>query len=740
MADLLTSDFPLVPVLALVAVLGPCIILAVNIPRLLTPDTIIRPAQSRSRTIHVARLTESRKMPARGSVIRPSIWNALPAGISLLAAVMLCVVSAGTAERHDGQALMRMYDWLALPGLRPLVVSMDFRIDSLSALLLTLVLLTQFLVTAVWSPAAIAVRQIGRFHVLAAFLVVVSLLLYLSTDFLQLYVFWQLQTVAACLLLSIRIDTQQQDLTGAERALQARQTGRTGQRDSAMRLYLISFVADAMLLLGVLLIWYYFRTFDMQRVLSSEGLANVMRMGPAIVPAITFCLFCGAAGKAAQIPFFIWLARSERSPVGVHMLLQATALFPTGIYLMVRCEPLFALAPQSALLIATIGGMTALLAGLMSAAQVDLRHVLSYSSVACYGLMFVALGTGVDLEQHTVLFLLVVHALAKSVLWRATENVVGMSGGCGDLAELGGRRRILPTSANTFLVAAAVLSSGFWGHDTLSNHLWDTLDRVASLPLAEVAASDVNVLSADLNRIPQLATMAPAFGPEASGLLQLLLVMTTATIFLHAFALFRAYFLTFHHATAGGSQPAHRVSNPQRTEHRWALWGLLALAIGLRCVHGGPLWLLDDFLDGRLLRPVSELLSSGQSPLEIGIAGPVGLLGIVIAWMMYAQPTAWPQRLVRIAGPIVRLSRHGFYLEEALQLLIALPVRISADILRFLNLNIVVPIVGGLATRFPRRLGEVLRATQNGQLQIYALTTLCGSAVLFWTLFWLRQP
>src|SRR5262249_17746422 len=130
----------------------------------------------------------------------------------------------------------------------------------------------------------------------------------------------------------------------------------------------------------------------------SEIFLYAREQSPELLLAVCLLLFCGAVGKSAQFPLHVWLPDAMEGPSPVSALIHAAAMVAAGVYLVARCMPLFGWSEGALLVVACIGGFTALLAALMALTQTDLKRVLAYSTVSQLGLMFLALGSGLKSE------------------------------------------------------------------------------------------------------------------------------------------------------------------------------------------------------------------------------------------------------------------------------------------------------------------------------------------------------
>ena len=146
-----------------------------------------------------------------------------------------------------------------------------------------------------------------------------------------------------------------------------------------------------------------------------------------VITIITLFMLLGATGKSAQIPLFIWLPDAMAGPTPVSALIHAATMVTAGVYMMVRCNVLFADAPLTSFVVTLIGTGTALVGGYIAMGQWDIKRVLAYSTVSQLGFMVAAVGVG---AYGAAIFHLVTHACFKGLLFLGSGSVIhGMEHG-----------------------------------------------------------------------------------------------------------------------------------------------------------------------------------------------------------------------------------------------------------------------------------------------------------------------
>ncbi|CAN5734969.1 NADH-quinone oxidoreductase subunit L [soil metagenome] len=186
--------------------------------------------------------------------------------------------------------------------------------------------------------------------------------------------------------------------------------------------------------------------------------------------AIAGLLFVGAVGKSAQIPLFVWLPDAMAGPTPVSALIHADTMVTSGIYLLVRVNPIIAESfTWLPTLIAVVGVTTAFFAATIALAQTDIKKVLAYSTVSQLGYMFLAVGVGAYIPA---IFHMVTHAFFKALLFLGAGSVIHGMGDEQDMRRMGGLRKLMPITAVTFMVGWLAIAgvppfSGFWSKDEI---------------------------------------------------------------------------------------------------------------------------------------------------------------------------------------------------------------------------------------------------------------------------------
>ena len=254
-------------------------------------------------------------------------------------------------------------------------------------------------------------RYFSYLNLFAAFMLV----LVLGTTFPVLFVGWE--GVGLCSYLLIGFWHQKQSAI-----------------DAGKKAFVVNRIGDFAFILGMLLLWTTFGTLDFQN-LAAQVASLPPEAGFGVISIATLLLFIGATGKSAQIPLYVWLPDAMEGPTPVSALIHAATMVTAGVYMIGRNAELFSHAPDTLLIVAIVGGVTALMAGTIGLVQNDIKRVLAYSTVSQLGYMFLAMGMG---AYAAGIFHLYTHAFFKALLFLGSGAVIHALAGEQDIRNMGG--------------------------------------------------------------------------------------------------------------------------------------------------------------------------------------------------------------------------------------------------------------------------------------------------------------
>lgn len=279
------------------------------------------------------------------------------------------------------------------------------------------------------------------------------LVLLLGNNFLMLFFGWEGVGICSFLLIGFHYADEQKGLLNSLAARKA---------------FIMNRVGDIGLLIACFLLLSKFGTLDydaIYAIVASGGLVE----DTSFIIALTLSLFLAATGKSAQIPLFTWLPDAMAGPTPVSALIHAATMVTAGIYLLIRANFLFELAPFTKSIVLGIAIATSLLAAFIAMKQNDIKKVLAYSTVSQLGFMFVALGLG----AYTVaLFHVTTHAFFKALLFLGSGSIIHANHHEQDITKMGGLRKYMPVTHVVFLIGTLAIAgfpllSGFFSKDEI---------------------------------------------------------------------------------------------------------------------------------------------------------------------------------------------------------------------------------------------------------------------------------
>ena len=428
----------------------------------------------------------------------------------------------------------------------------------------------------------------------------------------------------------------------------------TGARDA----FLTKRVGDLILLMGVVALLPLAGTWNYTELAEWASTTNI---DPTVATLLCLALIAGPLGKCAQFPLHLWLDEAMEGPMPA-TILRNTIVVSTGAWVLIKLKPVLALSPFAANFMIAVGATTAIGAGLIAIAQIDIKRSLSYSVSAYMGLVFIAVATQQDI---TALKLLFTYAIAMSLLVMSIGGIV-LNTITQDMTQYGGLWSRRPISGICYLVGAASLVAFpplgcFWTLTEMADHLAHTR-------------------------------------PWLVGVLVIVNALT-------AFSLTREFSSVF-----GGKAKPMTVRSP---EGLWSLVLPMTFGMGLALHVPILLWRWN------LLPTWSELNLTVATPLIISTIVGAGAAALIYLNDKIAKPIALKPKAVQ------DFFAYDLYTAELYRLTIVFVVGLVSKLVYWCDRYLVDGIINlvGLATIFS---GESLKYNVSGQSQFYFLSILLG--------------
>lgn len=326
----------------------------------------------------------------------------------------------------------------------------SFLIDSVSAVMMVVVGIVSSVVHVysiyyMWDD-----ENFSKFFSFLGLFVFSMLVLVTSDNFLGLFIGWEGVGLCSWLLIGFWYD-------------------RSNYSWCANEAFIINRIADLGMLLGIFLIYLNFGSLRYEVVF-----ANAASLEPEILTLIAALLFIGAMGKSAQFPFHTWLADAMAGPTPVSALIHAATMVTAGVYLVIRANAIFALAPEVSGFIVCLGAFVAVFAASMALVHNDLKKIIAYSTLSQLGYMFVAAGLG---AYWIALFHLATHAFFKALLFLGAGNVMHAMKDDLNIQNMGGLYKFMRPTAILMCIGSLALCgfypfAGFFSKDKILEAAW----------------------------------------------------------------------------------------------------------------------------------------------------------------------------------------------------------------------------------------------------------------------------
>ncbi len=584
-------------------------------------------------------------------------------GFVASAAMYTTLLGRGSENRH---VVSTAWQWANVDGLN---IHLAILIDPLSMMMMMIITGIGALIVLYSTEYMEHDRDYRRFFAEMNFFIFSMLLLIMAANFLFLIVGWALVGLASYLLIGYYYE-------------------KPSAVAAAKKAFVINVIGDVGLVLGAFLIAKNFGTLDYGQVFA----AAPAQLGHGSFAAEMICvlLFVGCAAKSAQIPLHTWLPDAMEGPTPVSALIHAATMVTAGVYLIVRCNVLFQLAPYVSDAIAITGAVTLLVAATIAMVQEDIKRVLAWSTVSQIGYMIMAAGLGL---YSAAMFHLLTHAFFKALLFLSAGVVIHALSGEQSLDRMGGLARhlkfvMLCTAVGCLAISGIPPFSGFFSKDEILS--------------SAMAAGPVGV------------TVGIA-GLIGAGLT--------------AFYMFRMFFRAFSGPEPDGGYAHHPHMSGWAMAAPVGVLGVLALVGGWIQVPGG--WhLLTDWLSPAIPAAPHIEPSATVQTVTLVMSLVVALTGIAVAWWLFG---AGPERRRAYADTLKGVR--GFLLaqwrfDEVYELSIIQPGRDLGDAaIRSAEPNFTQGLVNA-ATGTSMTSARALHRLQTGLVRTYAFAVIAGAALV----------
>ena len=334
-------------------------------------------------------------------------------------------------------------------------VNWSIKIDQLSAVMLVVVTLVSSIVHIYSIGYMSHDPHQPRFMSYLSLFTFAMLVLVTSDNFLQLFFGWE--GVGLCSYFLIGFWFKKPTANAA-----------------AIKAFIVNRVGDFGFALGIFLVFYVFGTVNYEEVFNQVYLytynnLNFLGLELNSINLICFLLFIGAMGKSAQIFLHTWLPDAMEGPTPVSALIHAATMVTAGVFLVVRCSPIYEYSPIVLSFITIIGMTTALFAATVALVQNDIKKIIAYSTCSQLGYMFFATGVG---AYNIAMFHLFTHAFFKALLFLGAGSVIHSFHDEQDINKMGGVYRHLPYTYALMIIGTLALTgfpflSGFYSKDLI---------------------------------------------------------------------------------------------------------------------------------------------------------------------------------------------------------------------------------------------------------------------------------
>jgi NADH-quinone oxidoreductase subunit L len=548
--------------------------------------------------------------------------------------------------------------------------SMGVYIDGLAAVMLVVVCFVSLMIQLYSGGFMEGDRRFAWYYAVLNLFTASMLGLVLAPNFIELYVFWELVGLCSYLLIGHWFE-------------------KPSARDAALKAFIVTRIGDAALFIAIIIFWAHTGTTSFEGI--SEA-AQAGFIGSSLFTTAVVLVFIGAVGKSAQFPLHVWLPDAMEGPTPVSALIHAATMVAAGVYLVARTYDIFVQSEQAMLIVAYVGGFTALMAATMALVKKDIKRVVAYSTVSQLGYMMMGLGIG---SYTAGFFHLYNHAFFKALLFLCAGSIIYAMDSY-NLFEMGGLRSRMPITFWTMVIAGLSLAgifpfAGFWSKDAIVASAYDEHYYVL-------------------------------FG------------MALITVFLTAFYIFRAIFLAFigeprTEMARGATESPGIMVGPMVI---LAFLSVVSGWVGIPEGFGIPVrdYFAEFVAPSEFARETLGLEPHPFSLIMAAISVLAALFGIALAYALYVQRPERAGALSRRFSGLYTFLDKGWYFDALYGATFVRGAMYVGRLAREFDRQILVGGLTGGVGRLVSGFGEFLRRLQTGGVQNYALFILLSVLII----------
>ena len=582
----------------------------------------------------------------------------------------ICSVTLFNGLNSTSSLNIDIFNWIAFSKIN---ITFGFLIDPLTITMLLVVTGIGFLIHLYSIGYMHDDVGFTRFFTYLNLFIFFMLLLVMGNNYLVMFIGWEGVGLCSYLLIGFWFKNE-------------------SYNNAAKKAFVMNRIGDLGFLLGMFFMLFYFGSIDYSTVANQ---AQTLAPNSALLITITMLLFVGAMGKSAQLPLFTWLPDAMAGPTPVSALIHAATMVTAGIYMIVRSNILFSLAPTTLTFILIVGVATSVFAAVIGLLQNDIKKVLAYSTVSQLGLMFAALGLG---AFSSGMFHVVTHAFFKALLFLGAGSVIHALHGEQDIRKMGGLGKYIKVTYITFLLASLAISgfpflSGFFSKDEILAHAFEQNKTIW--------------------------------------------VILSISSFITAFYMFRLVFLTFFGNFRGTEETKKHIHESPIT------MTLPLIVLCILAVVGGLLGLPEVFHVQHAFSTYLSSVTEGSAQYlvhhekvshatEIALmsfAGIGAIVVIIFAYNKYVKQNALPADDVELTG-LNKVISNKFYVDEIYETVFVKPITVLSDLFLVLVDKLIIDLAVNATAWIVATTGKTMRLMQTGNTGFYVFAMVIGMMVL----------